>query len=591
MRQSSAPAVQSLKRLELSIVKKLNKATRLGLRMDQKKKAKNNKTTKEDAITTASKSSTATTVWIEGQQIDDWQDVLANTSNEAFWSMALSKAMEICITINGGMDTIRMPVECNPPTVIGISTFEKFQSHLFPGVPVVLEIESAHATSVVVDWYVDAQVVCNNSLCYIPTKEDANKRLCALVTPKRADHNGRGCEEAYQFSHLVSERLPENTLLTIRPTWRAKRVQQESSESPSQTLRILSYNILADQNAFSMDNPGTPYFSWTTPELMDRARRMPLLLHEILAYHADLICLQEVDELVYETLLRPVLNYYNYQGYFSMKQTSGTREGCAMFFSLNKFQSSPPEHLKTFRISPLLSDIVAGTNIAPGWEDSVKPIAKLFEERNNLQETIDNLAHVVQVAKLRLLNGNPVLMANTHLFFHPNADHIRVMQCFAIAHQLAIEQDGGTPFVLAGDFNTDLDDCAALLVDRLTPRNYRDCQRCLNTFQWKEDGSDCDEESYPKIDFPELFLPDSFPTIVSGHQDHPEFTHFVVEYKATIDHILLSLSTTQAELKTLRQAPLPTLAQATRYTAMPSPCFPSDHCSVLVDVLFCSTRL
>ena len=46
---------------------------------------------------------------------------------------------------------------------------------------------------------------------------------------------------------------------------------------------------------------------------------MPMIVAELLSYNADILCLQEVDLNIYESLLRPVFEARGYQGFFSNK--------------------------------------------------------------------------------------------------------------------------------------------------------------------------------------------------------------------------------------------------------------------------------
>lgn len=50
-----------------------------------------------------------------------------------------------------------------------------------------------------------------------------------------------------------------------------------------------------------------------------RQRRMPMIIAEVLSYKADIVCLQEVDAAIHNTVLRPALEANGYQGFYSNK--------------------------------------------------------------------------------------------------------------------------------------------------------------------------------------------------------------------------------------------------------------------------------
>lgn len=650
-RKASEPVTACLKRMSLNLSKKLprkptpssssiqeNPTSDKNDNNDKKKKNKD-KRSKGDERGRAGESigpiyratlGTTTNEDISDNDKADSETVIdaEQLNNLEFWRMGISRPLSLQMTVHD-VD-IAFQTEVNPPTIKAVSTFEMFDSYIFPGVPLHIHVDTLFATEAMVDWYADGEPLCRNSPLYIPTIEDANKKLMVRITPIRPDHNGHGCQQEYPFQKSVSSSRPTNTVLDIRSSW-------QQSTSPRRTtsdvqidsgggtpLRIMSFNILADQNAFSGPDR-TCFFPWVSAEIMDRSRRMPLILHEILEYQADVICLQEVDQLVFDTLLEPILRQYQYQGFFSVKQSPGQQEGCAMFWSLQTFHpvSHQDDAMKTYSIGELFGKYDASSSLLEDmsdWKECAQVVTELLTRRPDLKEIIrTKLGHILQVARLRRLGDDaPLIVSNTHLFFHPEADHIRLLQLFAIAHQLDRERStivssssdqqeqkmttSVAPFVLCGDFNTSLTNCALLLMNGHVPKNYRDYRRCLNSFNWNAFRTKTESDTTATTtttttmqettrvhddDFPEINLPKSFPCLETAYPHTPVFTNFIVNFSATLDHILMS--TNGGELIWLRQAEMPTLEQVTKDIAMPSPSFPSDHIAIVTDLRWTTT--
>ena len=86
------------------------------------------------------------------------------------------------------------------------------------------------------------------------------------------------------------------------------------STKSSSAFRILTYNILADLYADS-DFSRTVLFAQCPEYAMEISYRKLLLLKELSGYQADIMCLQEVDEKVFEHDLKPVLGHNgHYEG-------------------------------------------------------------------------------------------------------------------------------------------------------------------------------------------------------------------------------------------------------------------------------------
>ena len=535
---------------------------------------------------------------------------VAELTNEELWKRAKTSPMVIQLQLSvlddrfsgkaeEALQVYNLLVDACPPTITAVQTFEDFRAWLFVDVPIVVQVETIYASNSRVDWFLNGQLshitvadgrITNDNHCWTPKVADVGKELSILVTPMSSYstdgittiyHNGKGCEEAYHFLKTI-EQIPENTILRIRRPWLQYNTQPDRGQ---RRLRIVTYNILAHQNAFSMEND-LPYFPYVSGDVLHKGRRLPMILHEILAYRADLICMQEVDDSVFRRYLEPVLTsrHFNYQGYYAGKDSVGTKEGCAIFWSLRRFHDVDPKDCKLYVIRELMRREY--DNIDPGWQKPMDELNAVLERHPELKAVVDEkLGHIVQMVPLVPRSSDnseshTIWTVNTHLFYHPQASHIRLLQMFVLARQLGDElqkRSGAT--VICGDFNSSLVNSAGkLLLDGLVPKNFRDNKAHLNCYRWSKETQPKHEVSTTDDDFPSVQLPDSFPKLYSAMEPAPLFTHYVHGFSGVLDHILHS-----KELKSKSFATMPAEADVTIETAMPSTTLPSDHVSVVCD--------
>ena len=629
-RQSSELASNTLSRLVLNLTRKLC-PTQPRSNSKKKKRLPGGASAGTDSTTDEIPKPT---VWTVAVGADDEEEVklssqldVSTLTNTELWNQARTTPLAILVpiqVIGGGGDettttiqTYTFLVDSAPPTITAAQTFEDFRACLFVGVPTVVQIDTIYATHCRVDWYVDGTRrrttvtdarTKNDRHCFTPRATDTDQELAIVVTPIRVKrengddpHNGKGCEQAYRFSNTI-EALPDNTLLRIRRQWLQESTRDggDGDGSHPPIIRVVTYNTLAHQNAFSASDR-TPYYPYVTSQVLSKERRLPLILQELLAYRADVICLQEVDESVFEGLLDPVLTsrQFNYQGYYAGKASDGTREGCALFWSLDRFHPVPEHDQKTFVINELLSkDYGGGGDSNDDWKEAMSDLTRLLDNRPELHHVFTTfLGHIVQMVPLELRSkddddGNanysantirrPIWVANTHLFYHPQASHIRLLQIFLLARQLGYElQQRPGEVVVCGDFNSSLQNAAGkLLLDRFVPVNFRDTKVHLNTYQWGKASQPEREVTVEDEDFPATRLPASFPVLRSGVDPTPAFTHYIDGFQGTLDHVLYS----PQHLRCQGSAPMPTDADVTADTAMPSAKLPSDHVSLVCDL-------
>ncbi|CAF4472842.1 unnamed protein product, partial [Rotaria magnacalcarata] len=109
-------------------------------------------------------------------------------------------------------------------------------------------------------------------------------------------------------------------------------------------IRLISYNILAN-GYVSSTGAGEAMYPYCAQEYLRHDYRKPLLLKEILGYHADIISLQECDTTFYERELSLILKANGYLGDFQIK-SDNVREGEAIFYRTDRFISINSHSIK-----------------------------------------------------------------------------------------------------------------------------------------------------------------------------------------------------------------------------------------------------
>ncbi len=83
-------------------------------------------------------------------------------------------------------------------------------------------------------------------------------------------------------------------------------------------MRMVTYNILADRYATSMF-ARTKLYPYCDPTALTREYRECLVVQELLGYHADIVCLQEVDMKSFHHFIYPAMREKGYEGSFCRK--------------------------------------------------------------------------------------------------------------------------------------------------------------------------------------------------------------------------------------------------------------------------------
>ena len=508
------------------------------------------------------------------------EELLKRANKDDFGTYVVSVPIEIS---QSEIMHVPLMVDPCPPTITSVATFGSFDhTRLFEKTPLVVEVGLLFATKARITWFAGYEEVCCDSKCYTPTSSDVGKVLTVVVTPLRPGHDGKGCEEAYHFKRPVDALPPLPILSPLRDEFL---VHRDRLQEDNQPLRVVSYNILADQNASRDVNRDTDDMIYSHCKLDDivKWRRHPLIVHEILQYQGDIVCLQEVDRDVFDDLLQPCMQAHGYQGYYSEKginDSSGVREGCAVFWSLDVFESVRLPDMKCHSYRDLFQQFMCDERLHKTEWATLRDVSTLLEEHDHLKHVLFNkLGHVLQTVVLTDKRSKErVVVANTHLFYHPHAAHVKCLKMLIASRQLEIEhiENELSPIILCGDFNsTPKSGVLELLLNRFVDSRDEDTWRHLQTYEWEEGASD----GLKHVNSIDISYPPSFPELISAYETAPEFTHFIHCFRATLDYILAS-----SNFKVVRSASTMSLNDMEKYAPMPNEFMASDHISIVADL-------
>ncbi|CAH0546185.1 unnamed protein product [Brassicogethes aeneus] len=391
---------------------------------------------------------------------------------------------------------------------------------------------------------VNKESLCYEGFTYTPTNNDIDYYLKVACTPKNETFDEGPTLEAHSTCKV--EAGPGNCPFETRHLFTNNRLQGNE-------FRVVSYNILADLYCDS-DYTRTVLFPYCPPYALNIDYRKQLIRKEISGFNADIICLQEVDRKVFLHDLQPVMENLGYLGEFSVKGGEVV-EGLAFFYNKNRFKILETnrvvfsEHLDK---DPIYSDI---------WEKVSKnaQLTKRILERTT----------TIQVSVVESLENDEVLVvANIHLYFHPDADHVRLIHggvsiryLEKFIEQLKTKVSKRISLVFCGDFNS-VPECGIfkLYTTGEVPSDFID-------FQSNK------EESIDTLSFKQPFSLDS----ACGT---PKYTNFTAGFADCLDYIFYE----KTNLSVTQVVPFPSDEELQQNTALPSITFPSDHVSLIADL-------
>ncbi|KAF8641035.1 hypothetical protein AX17_000680 [Amanita inopinata Kibby_2008] len=222
--------------------------------------------------------------------------------------------------------------------------------------------------------------------------------------------------------------------------------KQKVKENGMLRIKVLTFNLLAQCLVRRELFP--------TSNCLRASQREPMLHCEILSQNADIVCLQEVDRL---EKLMPILEAAGYSHHYAVGL--GKKHGCLIAFKKKMF-TKVSDHLVHYDEGEVRT--TGDDRARRGQSCCTKNIASLVALKN-----VDS-------------NSQGLIVATTHLFWHPKYTYERVRQAGILLREVASYrarlQRPQWPCIVTGDFNFAPDDPAySLLVgDPLLPEQEKD---------------------------------------------------------------------------------------------------------------------
>ena len=384
---------------------------------------------------------------------------------------------------------------------------------------------------------------------------------------------------------------------------RASRLQTPLPATTGDAIRISTFNILAQpylRTPLAQDVYYTHLHKcWGQTEW---PRRLPLILREMLDTDSDIYCLQEIAGGSHEIQLKRALSETHDWHFFGKASAANNGNPIGVSISLRKDRFAV---IGEYRFN--LGNGDDGLFQSMLTESERSQISSEFGEHffGPVLRGLHTCAGVVHART----GDRDVLIANTHLFFHPFGGHIRILQGLCLMrkleemrHTLAIPGQPLPAIIVCGDFNSRPDsgsfkvmDSGAIEADHVDwqyGKSYRyECYGQVNS-ETPTDGEEVDEAAVSSVESTAELAPvrgiDLVHGLRIGHvpSEIPELTHATASFRSTLDYIFFSSDSVESieGPETGSSIPQLTHAEVDRMGGLPFEHYGSDHVLVCGDI-------
>ncbi|EGT34829.1 hypothetical protein CAEBREN_29536 [Caenorhabditis brenneri] len=386
---------------------------------------------------------------------------------------------------------------------------------------------------------------------YTPDENDVD-RLVAVVVDSGINHPAHAA-----ISSRQTLKAPDEIITDEQVKW----CKENALKDDENTIRLMSYNILADAYLELDQVQEKLYFNYCPKAYQRFFYRTPLFLkqlHDFADAGVSIMFLQEVDISCHSNFIKPFIETIGYSSELA-KKLGGIREGVATIFDQKRFRSTS-------------SNIYALSELAKSEEEN-EDIWRILSTSKESLEKFETRPTVLQVVVLEDINSGVVLIcANTHLHHNPSDEHLKAVQaliCVRKVLKIYYDERKKAPekdirLIFGGDFNSTPDGPAyKLMAEGILSKDDDNWKRCDK-----------------KIVAADLVIEKSLISLTGV----PDYTNFTADsggkpgFVGCLDYIW------GIDVASKRVCPMPDHQKVIQYKGLPSQNAPSDHLPIICDI-------
>ncbi|KAF4717673.1 hypothetical protein FOZ63_004513, partial [Perkinsus olseni] len=364
-----------------------------------------------------------------------WSDGNGNELASTDSSVNMSTLAELsrstkAITVNEHVYSVFL----NPPLVTSVA----LKYFVFAEYPILPLVECSNTTpeELVYEYRTnESDDLVHSGRVFTPADDLVGKKL-------RVTAYHRDCRSLPQAESDLSRPVRPSP---SKGTFRDRRLPKPLAATAANRIRVASFNVLAQRYVRTPLATKVMYRNVKAcREVLEWEYRCPLLMRELMDVKADIFAFQEAEPRFVETV-REVMPEYTVR---FVEKNGNKGEGCAIAFNHDRFEM----------LDETVLDLASDGVKSQLTSEQVSELQRKWGDVDMFSDVFDNLGTAGQVLVLRdrQATDKVFVVGNTHLFFHRNATHVRLLQAHLLAMAVKHELDRfqGANVFICGDFNS-----------------------------------------------------------------------------------------------------------------------------------------